>query len=135
MMSLNTITKLTALVAATLGATAVIDVDARAPAPATDAVATTFSGDMTYFFPGLGACGENNGNNDAIVAVSPSVYNSGSACNRGITIHYNGRSANARIVDLCPSCATGSIDVSPSVFTNLVGSLDAGRVPVTWDLN
>lgn len=130
MMSLNTITKLAALMAASLGTAAVIDTRS----PGADASAASYSGQMTYFNPGLGACGQTNTDSDAVAAVSSAVYNSGGACNKVATIHYNGKTATARVVDLCPSCATGNIDVSPSVFQDL-SPLSAGRVDVTWELN
>lgn len=115
-------TKLAVLMAATLGSAAVIDTRA------------SYSGQMTYFYPGLGACGETNNNNDAVAAVSSAVYASGGGCNKVATIHYNGKTTTARVVDLCPSCATGNIDVSPTVFQAL-SPLDAGRIDVTWELN
>lgn len=130
MMSINTITKLAVVVAATLGGAATIDTRA----PAADAAAASYSGQMTYFYPGLGACGETNSNTDAVAAVSSAVYASGGGCNKVATIHYNGKSTTARVVDLCPSCATGSIDVSPTVFQAL-SDLSAGRIDVTWELN
>lgn len=130
MMSVNMITKIAVLMAATLGSAATIDTRS----PATDASAASYSGDMTYYNPGLGACGETNTDSDAVAAVSSAVYNSGSGCNKVATIHYNGKSTTARVVDLCPSCATGSIDVSPTVFQAL-SPLSAGRIQVTWELN
>lgn len=130
MMSINMITKFAALMAATLGAAAAID----NRSPAADTALANYSGDMTWFNPGLGACGQNNGDNDAVAAVSPAVYASGGACGKTATIHYNGKSTTVKVVDLCPSCATGSIDVSPSSFQKLA-PLSAGRVQVTWELN
>lgn len=133
MMSVNMIAKLAVLVAATLGAGAAVD--PRSPASVdTRAAAASYSGQMTYFNPGLGACGQTNGDNDAVAAVSTGVYSSGGACGKTATIHYNGKSTTAKVVDLCPSCATGNIDVSPSVFQKL-SPLSAGRVDVTWELN
>ncbi|KAI1433161.1 riboflavine-aldehyde-forming enzyme [Xylaria sp. CBS 124048] len=87
------------------------------------------SGDMTYFNPGLGSCGQTNGPNDAIVAMSPADVVG--KCGKSIKINYQGKTATAKVVDTCPSCATGSIDVSPSVFSSLA-PLDLGRVKVTW---
>ena len=63
------------LMAAALGSAATIDKRA------------SYSGQMTYFYPGLGACGETNNNNDAVAAVSPAVYASGGGCNKMATIH------------------------------------------------
>lgn len=132
MMSINMITKLTVLVAAALGSAAAVD--SRAPAGDAVVARASYSGDMTYFNPGLGACGQTNNDNDAVAAVSSAVYSSGGACNKQATLHYNGKSTTVKVVDLCPSCATGSIDVSPSAFQKLA-PLSAGRVQITWELN
>ncbi|KAI1126205.1 RlpA-like double-psi beta-barrel-protein domain-containing protein-containing protein [Nemania abortiva] len=88
-----------------------------------------FSGDMTYFDPGLGSCGWTNTNNDAIVALSESQPGN---CGKNIRIHYNGKTTTAKVVDACPGCGSGSIDVSRSVFGKLA-DLDKGRVKVTWE--
>ncbi|KAI0172484.1 RlpA-like double-psi beta-barrel-protein domain-containing protein-containing protein [Hypoxylon sp. FL1284] len=99
--------------------------------------AVAYSGDMTYYTPGLGACGKQNTEADHIVAVAPAQYghdanpNNAKVCGRRIKIKYGGRSATATVVDKCPSCASGSIDVSPAVFRQLA-PLDKGRVKVTW---
>ncbi|KAJ2988307.1 hypothetical protein NUW58_g4046 [Xylaria curta] len=89
----------------------------------------SFSGDMTYFNPGLGACGWTNGDGDAIAALSPSKSGN---CGRNIKIHYQGKSTSAKVVDKCPGCSAESIDVSPSVFEKLAPK-DLGRVKVTWE--
>ncbi|KAI0848469.1 RlpA-like double-psi beta-barrel-protein domain-containing protein-containing protein [Daldinia vernicosa] len=99
--------------------------------------ALAYSGDMTYYTPGLGACGKYNSEADHIVALAPAQYghdanpNNAKVCGRKINIHYNGKTASATVVDKCPSCASGSIDVSPSVFQQLA-PLAKGRVKVTW---
>ncbi|KAI0197590.1 RlpA-like double-psi beta-barrel-protein domain-containing protein-containing protein [Astrocystis sublimbata] len=91
--------------------------------------AFAFSGDMTYYNPGLGACGWTNGDGDAVVALSPSKSGN---CGRQIRIHYNGKSTTAKVVDKCPGCGDESIDVSPTVFDQLANR-DQGRVHVTWE--
>ncbi|KAI0860046.1 riboflavine-aldehyde-forming enzyme [Xylaria cubensis] len=91
--------------------------------------ALAFSGDMTYYYPGLGSCGWTNGNNDAVVALSPSKSGD---CGKTINIHYQGKSTTAKVVDKCPGCAADAIDVSPTVFSKLA-NLDQGRVSVTWE--
>ncbi|KAI1100880.1 RlpA-like double-psi beta-barrel-protein domain-containing protein-containing protein [Jackrogersella minutella] len=100
--------------------------------------AIAYSGDMTYYAPGLGACGKQNSDADHIVALATAQYgndanpNKAKVCGRKINIHYGGKTATATVVDKCPSCASGSIDVSPAVFKQLA-SLDKGRVKVTWE--
>ncbi|KAI0597423.1 riboflavine-aldehyde-forming enzyme [Biscogniauxia sp. FL1348] len=92
--------------------------------------AAAFAGDMTYYYPGLGSCGSTNGNGDPVVALSP-IEHAGN-CGRSINIHYAGHTTSAVVVDTCPGCAPGSIDVSPVVFSQL-SDPSAGRVQVTWE--
>ncbi|KAI0016169.1 RlpA-like double-psi beta-barrel-protein domain-containing protein-containing protein [Xylariomycetidae sp. FL0641] len=88
------------------------------------------AGDMTYYTPGLGACGQTNTEGEAVVALSPADY--AGACGKTISIQMGGGgSAKAKVVDKCPGCAAGSIDVSPSVFSSLA-DLAEGRVKVSW---
>ncbi|KAI2601882.1 RlpA-like double-psi beta-barrel-protein domain-containing protein-containing protein [Hypoxylon sp. NC1633] len=88
-----------------------------------------YSGDMTYYSPGLGACGQTNTENDDVVAMSPNQYGH---CGKTINIHYDGKTASAKIVDKCPGCTGDGIDVSPKVFKKLA-DLSKGRVSVTWE--
>lgn len=69
--------------------------------------AVAFSGDMTYYSPGLGSCGGTNGDNDAVVALSASQSG---YCGKSIKIHYSGKTATAKVVDKCPGCGSGSIE-------------------------
>ncbi|KAJ6440709.1 rare lipoprotein A (RlpA)-like double-psi beta-barrel domain-containing protein [Purpureocillium lavendulum] len=91
------------------------------------------SGSITWFNPGLGACGETSADGDAIVAVSSAVFDSDNACGRNIRVNYNGQSVNVRVVDRCPSCDHGDLDLSPSAFESLTGDKGLGRVQGTWD--
>ena len=43
-----------------------------------------------------------------------------------------GAFVDAVVVDLCPGCASGSIDLSPAAFEQLA-DLSVGRIEVTWD--
>ncbi|KAI1122162.1 RlpA-like double-psi beta-barrel-protein domain-containing protein-containing protein [Nemania abortiva] len=92
----------------------------------------TYTGDITYYQPGLGACGETNSDSEAVVAMSPSQYTGN--CGKYITITKNGKTAKAKVVDKCPSCASGSIDVSSTVFQSLV-DLSVGRTTVSWSFD
>ncbi|KAI0434434.1 hypothetical protein F5Y09DRAFT_252529 [Xylaria sp. FL1042] len=107
-----------------------------------------YSGDITYYTLGLGACGYDDSGVDTtknIVAISHlDWYARGSGtslgldmpnhpwCDQTITITADGKSTTALVHDICPSCASGSIDVSESVFMDLFGSLDAGRSTASW---
>ncbi|GAW21018.1 hypothetical protein ANO14919_105310 [Xylariales sp. No.14919] len=91
-----------------------------------------FTGDMTYYQPGLGACGQTNSDSEHVVAMSPSEFQGN--CGKTITITKGGKTATAKVVDKCPSCASGSIDVSSTVFQSLV-DLAVGRTTVTWSFD
>lgn len=91
------------------------------------------SGDFTYFNPGLGACGHNNGNGDYVVAVGHGLYDREHPCGRRIRAHYGGRSVDVTVVDRCGGCGDSALDLSPAAFTALVGSLGPGRVHGNWE--
>ncbi|KAI2624795.1 RlpA-like double-psi beta-barrel-protein domain-containing protein-containing protein [Xylaria nigripes] len=100
------------------------------------AVVAAFAGavaasDMTYYTPGLGACGWVNSEADAVVALNTADYAGGANCGRWITITANGVQTAAQVVDLCPGCTAGGIDVSPVIFDD-IEPLSVGRTPVTW---
>ncbi|TFK51103.1 hypothetical protein OE88DRAFT_1660412 [Heliocybe sulcata] len=93
----------------------------------------TYHGRGTWFNVGLGNCGKYNKDSDLIVALDTATYNSGSHCDKHITIvnTKNGKKAKAMVRDSCPSCGTGSIDMSPALFKHL-DSLDTGVISVKW---
>ncbi|CCO33209.1 hypothetical protein BN14_07282 [Rhizoctonia solani AG-1 IB] len=93
-----------------------------------------YSGDATWFYPGLGACGGTNNQWEHVVALNSPQWNNGANCWRSITIQANGKQVPAAIVDLCPECAWGSLDLAPALFQQFA-SLDAGRIGITWWFN
>ncbi|KAI8633143.1 RlpA-like double-psi beta-barrel-protein domain-containing protein-containing protein [Xylariaceae sp. FL1651] len=96
---------------------------------ASTAAATT--GDMTFFHPGLGACGNTDNDGSPIVALNSADYANGANCGRWITIQGNGHQTAAQVADLCPGCGSGGIDVSPAIFDD-IAPLDVGRIQVNW---
>ncbi|KAI2464389.1 RlpA-like double-psi beta-barrel-protein domain-containing protein-containing protein [Annulohypoxylon bovei var. microspora] len=95
--------------------------------------ALAFNGDLTYYQPGLGSCGETSSSTDHIVALAPAQFVSDpQACGKTIQITLNGKTATAKVVDKCMGCSDDSIDVSTSVFTELA-DLSVGRAQVEWD--
>ncbi|PHH90324.1 hypothetical protein CDD83_3960 [Cordyceps sp. RAO-2017] len=100
-------------------------------APAKQAACS--DGIMTYYEPGLGACEQTNNGDEPVVAVSALLFDEQRPCGRRIRINYHGRTAEVGVVDRCTGCARNDLDVSPAVFTKLAGSLDAGRLPISWE--
>ncbi|CDR98905.1 hypothetical protein [Sporisorium scitamineum] len=87
------------------------------------------SGQATYYAAGLGACGWTNSGSDFIVAMNAPEWNGGANCGKTITITntQNGNTQQAQVVDLCPGCSWGSLDMSTSLFSALNnGNMDAG---------
>ncbi|KAI0388447.1 RlpA-like double-psi beta-barrel-protein domain-containing protein-containing protein [Xylariaceae sp. FL0594] len=108
---------------------------APTPTPATNEPrGASYDGELTYYAPGLGACGWINADSEAVVAVSPSQYDG--ACGKTITIRTKdgSKTAHAKVVDKCPGCASGTIDVSSSVFETLA-DLSVGRTKVSWSFD
>ncbi|KAF2877672.1 RlpA-like double-psi beta-barrel-protein domain-containing protein-containing protein [Massariosphaeria phaeospora] len=111
--------------------------------------AQTFTGELTYYAPGLGACGKTSGDSDAIVSISHFTFdavqkggnpNQNPLCGRKIRAQRkNGGkqvSVDLTVVDRCMNtlrtgCAPTDIDVSPAMFKKLANP-DLGRVTVAW---
>ncbi|KXH59754.1 SCP-like extracellular protein [Colletotrichum salicis] len=98
-----------------------------------------FQGDITFFNPGLGACGWTDNDNSMIVAISHikmgSQSNGNPLCGKTVRIQAEGKAVDVKVTDKCMGCAENDIDVSPAVFKALLGDLGRGRVSgVTWTL-
>ncbi|KAK3396985.1 RlpA-like double-psi beta-barrel-protein domain-containing protein-containing protein, partial [Sordaria brevicollis] len=100
------------------------------------------SGRFTYFNPGLGACGWWHGDNDLVVALNAAQFdvatppdgnpNHNAFCGRKIKASYNGKSVTVAVVDRCPGCPWGGLDLSPAAFKKLAG-LEVGVLQGTWE--
>ncbi|CAG8523863.1 5482_t:CDS:2 [Ambispora gerdemannii] len=97
----------------------------------------TFSGEATYYNPGLGSCGKNSANTDMVVAINkpqwgnPANPNKNKICGKKIRVKGPIGSVTAKLVDMCPECPYGNLDLSPSAFDK-IAKRSAGRVRVTW---
>ncbi|ORX57303.1 hypothetical protein BCR36DRAFT_580713 [Piromyces finnis] len=110
-------------------------------------------GDVTYYGEGgsdpaptgpeggsPGACGVAPRNNKYFAALNYIQYgeysnpNNSVVCRRCVKVKYGSNEVVVEIVDKCPVCQSGDIDLSPTAFTELFGSLDVGRVHnVNWN--
>ncbi|GAB1738177.1 hypothetical protein NU219Hw_g2707t1 [Hortaea werneckii] len=112
--------------------------------------ADTFTGDLTYYQPGLGACGVTSTEDDYIVALSHILFdaagsstdaggnsNENPLCGRMLrATRYNEeasaqRSVDLRVVDRCTGCEVDDLDTSLKAFERLAPSA-SGRVDVSW---
>jgi len=80
---------------------------------------------------GQGACGGNHSPGEHIVAMNTADYAGGSACGKTITITWQGKSSQATVVDECPTCDAGGIDLSEGLFQVFAG-LGTGQIWVDW---
>ncbi|GAN02161.1 riboflavin aldehydeforming enzyme [Mucor ambiguus] len=96
-----------------------------------------YSGDATYYNTGLGSCGWESAESEMIVALNHGQMENGANsnknpnCGRHITATGPKGSVTVKVVDTCPGCANGDLDLSPAAFAK-IADMDAGRVPVSW---
>lgn len=93
----------------------------------------SFTGQVTHYTVGLGACGFDDAgkdNSEYIVAISSALMhgsNGDPMCNKKVNLSFEGHSITATIRDKCPSCSKEQIDLSEKAFLDLVGPLGIGR--------
>ncbi|KAH7340333.1 RlpA-like double-psi beta-barrel-protein domain-containing protein-containing protein [Rhizoctonia solani] len=93
-----------------------------------------FSGTATYYLTGMGACGQYSNPGDFIVALNSAQYGGGYPgpnCFKPITICAKGKCVGATIMDECPTCGYGSLDLSEGLFTQFANTGD-GVFQMTW---
>lgn len=107
------------------------------------AAGSSFSGDITYYADGLGACNYVNGPSDHIVAISHVLFdeytpngnpNKNPLCGMAITVTgTDGTQHTAEVVDRCVGCAEGDLDLSEDFFA-IVAPTGNGRVhDIKWE--
>jgi expansin (peptidoglycan-binding protein) len=94
--------------------------------------AGTVSGTATYYKSPPGNCSYPSAPADGLyVALSPSEYAGAAACGGYLEVHGPDGSARVEVVDQCPECAAGHIDLSPAAFA-AIAPLAAGQVSVSY---
>ncbi|CAO3682242.1 unnamed protein product [Rhizopus stolonifer] len=98
-----------------------------------------FSGRATHYSTGPGSCGEMSSDDEMVVAINQQQMENGANpntnphCDKTIQISGDsGRVFHARIVDTCPQCGEDSLDLSPTLFKKVCGSLDKGFCKIDW---
>ncbi|KAJ7786348.1 RlpA-like double-psi beta-barrel-protein domain-containing protein-containing protein [Mycena metata] len=87
--------------------------------------------EFSFYDVGLGACGGTNVDSDFVVAINVAQWDGGANCNKEIIITYNGKEANAKVVDQCMGCLVFGLDLSPSLF-DFFADEDLGRIHGEW---
>ena len=93
------------------------------------------SGEGTYYYAtGAGNCMfPATPNNLMVAAMNHTDYANAALCGAFIRVDGPNGSVIVRIVDRCPECAPGDVDLSVEAFGS-IADIPAGRVPITWQL-
>jgi expansin len=93
------------------------------------------SGIATYYdATGDGACMFGASPEDLMVAaMNAAEYNNASYCGAYVHVIGSQGEVTVRIVDLCPECKAGHLDLSQEAFAQ-IDELPLGRVNITWQL-
>lgn len=83
-----------------------------------------------YNANGSGACTDSS-DNLMVGAMNPVDYAGAQICGATVVVTGPNGTIRIRIVDECPGCAAGGIDLSPEAFA-LIADTSLGKVPITW---
>lgn len=92
-----------------------------------------FNGEGTYYYgDGSGAClFPPIPGNPMYAAMNYPQYGNSDFCGAYVNVTGPLGSVIVRIVDMCPECQQGDIDLSPEAFAQ-IANLSQGRVPISW---
>jgi expansin len=86
------------------------------------------------FASGAGNCMFDSTPNDLMVTAINSIDYAGSAlCGACVNVTGPRGTITVRIVDRCPECPQGNLDLSPLAFSQLADT-SLGRIPIRWQL-
>ncbi|WP_344617992.1 expansin EXLX1 family cellulose-binding protein [Dactylosporangium salmoneum] len=89
-------------------------------------------GSASYYSAGRnGMCNLGTPADGLYAAVGRAEYAGGKACGTYLDVTGPNGTTRVQVVDLCPSCPTGKIDLGKGAFAR-VGALSAGIIPVTY---
>lgn len=93
----------------------------------------THTGEGTYYdADGSGNCSFEPTPGDLMVAaMNDADYRASAACGACVRLTGPQGTVTVRIVDRCPECAPGDVDLSVQAFTQ-IAAREAGRVPIRW---
>lgn len=94
----------------------------------------THSGEATYYNEanGEGNCSFDASPQDLMIGALNHVdYADSALCGAFLEVTGPKATITIRVVDQCPGCPAGDIDLSPQAFAQ-IAEISAGRVPITW---
>lgn len=91
-------------------------------------------GDGTFFnnVAGFGNCTIEFTDGDAIAAINAPQWQGSAHCGECVLVTGPLGTVRVKIVDQCPECVSGDLDLSPSAFAMIADPI-AGRVPISWE--
>lgn len=100
-----------------------------------------FTGDATFFYTGLGACGKTNKNSELVFALPAKMFdpspggnpNKNPNCGRRAKVTFGNKSVTVKCVDRCAGCKPGDIDLSPAAFDKLADRKRGRIKKVKWE--
>ncbi len=94
---------------------------------------TSHNGDATtYAYTSGGACTRDPIPPGTLVgAINAPQYNGSIMCGAYLSVTGPAGSAQVMIVDLCPECPSGDLDLNTDAFQAITGATD-GRYPISW---
>jgi expansin (peptidoglycan-binding protein) len=99
------------------------------PAPA---LGETQEGIATYYdADGSGNCSFDRSSDLDVAAMNAEEYAGSAACGQCVEVTGPKGKVTVRIVDQCPECKKGHLDLSREAFAK-IAEMSAGRVPITW---
>ncbi|ACB36631.1 Rare lipoprotein A [Leptothrix cholodnii SP-6] len=94
----------------------------------------TRQGEGTYYAAtGAGACSYDASADRMVAAMNHTDYAGSAACGEHVRVTGPLGTVTVRIVDECPECAPGDVDLSAEAFARIAEPV-AGRVPITWQV-
>ena len=89
------------------------------------------SGEATYYnAEGVGACGIKTPPDYLVAAINGKQYSKAN-CGRCVSVTGPKGTVVVRIIDKCPGCNSGDLDLSVTAFTKIADK-SAGRVKISW---
>jgi expansin (peptidoglycan-binding protein) len=90
-------------------------------------------GEATYYYAtGGGACSFDESPGDLLVAaMNGAEYDNAAWCGAYVRVTGPKGEVTVRIVDLCPGCKAGDLDLSEEAFAR-IANVAQGRVPISW---
>lgn len=104
------------------------------PASAAVVPGVTYHGEGTFYgATGVGNCSYDATADTGIAALNHTDYGNSAMCGAYLRVAGPLGEVTVKIVDRCPECAPGDVDLSQAAFARIANP-SAGRVPISWRL-